>query len=132
VGSEGNSGIIAKGVATWRVHNMGPSAKWSDDVSSLRRPISGTGTPSDPFVYAYDRQKAIEITAPTGIPWHSEKGQDFGPIFTYVGLEWNIAASTVTLPEKKRPVSSGRRCARQVPRHFVATHDRLLTTFQLD
>jgi hypothetical protein len=103
VGSEGNSGAIARAVvAIWKVHGISPSTKWSDDVSSLRRPISGTGTPSDPFVYAYNRRKAIEVTASTGILWHAEKGQDFSPVFTYVGLEWDIASRTVTLPEKKR------------------------------
>jgi hypothetical protein len=73
VGLEGNSGTIARAVvAIWKVHDISPSAKWSDNVSSLRRPISGTGTPSDPFVYTYDRRKAIKVTASTGIPWHAE------------------------------------------------------------
>ncbi|RXW13690.1 hypothetical protein EST38_g12167 [Candolleomyces aberdarensis] len=103
VGSEGNSGSVAGAIIDiWKAHKIGPSAKWSDDVSSLRSPISGTGTEDDPFTYAYDREQAIAISAPTGIPWHPEKGQDFADSFVYVGLEWNIDSRTVALSEKKR------------------------------
>ncbi|KAJ2932621.1 hypothetical protein H1R20_g4465, partial [Candolleomyces eurysporus] len=100
IASEGNSGSVAGAVlvAIWKVHEVGPFAKWSDDVSSLRSPSSSSGTTEDPFTYAYDRQKAVDIVAPTGIPWHAEKGQGFA----YVGLEWDIEARAVSLSEKKR------------------------------
>ncbi|RXW23127.1 hypothetical protein EST38_g2722, partial [Candolleomyces aberdarensis] len=103
VASESNSAPMPGAVLRiWRLHGIGPSAKWSDDVSSLRYPSSGTGSVSDPFVYDYDRDRAMELTASTGIPWHEDKGQDFASSFTYVGLLWDIDARQVSLPEEKR------------------------------
>ncbi|RXW11908.1 hypothetical protein EST38_g13947 [Candolleomyces aberdarensis] len=103
VASESNSAPMPGAVLRiWRLHGIGPSAKWSDDVSSLHYPSSGDGSVSDPFVYDYDRDRAMELTASTGIPWHEDKGQDFASSFTYVGLLWDIDTRHVSLPEEKR------------------------------
>lgn len=101
--SESNSGnMTAAIIALWDAFGFGPSSKWSDDVTSLQFPLSGSGTEDDPFVYGWSRQDMISATASTGIPWHEDKGQDFAPSFLYVGFSWNIDSRIVSLPEEKR------------------------------
>lgn len=82
---------------------MGPVIKWCDDLTVFRFPTQGNGSPSNPYTYSYDREAALALIAPLRIPWHSleNKGQDFLPSFTYVGLSWDIQRRQVQLPEEK-------------------------------
>ena len=103
--SEGNSGEISScSVDIWRCQGVGPTTKWCDDLTVFRFPSGGCGSSSAPFSYDYDREKALNLISPLRIPWHplENKGQDFLPSFTYVGLSWNIPLRQVRLPEEKR------------------------------
>ncbi|KAJ8503034.1 hypothetical protein ONZ45_g11221 [Pleurotus djamor] len=96
--SEGNSGEIANAALDiWRELGVGPICKWADDMVVFRSPIPGTKD-----VYEYDRPEALRRIEDLNIPWHPEKGQDFAPQFTYVGLDWDLNRKAVSLPPTKR------------------------------
>ncbi|KAJ8473727.1 hypothetical protein ONZ45_g16190 [Pleurotus djamor] len=97
--SESNSGEIANAALDiWSELGVGPTRKWCDDMVVLRAPLPGP----PPFSYPYDRLSALQLIEPLNIPWHPEKGQDFGSQFTYVGLFWDLDRKEVSLPEPKR------------------------------
>lgn len=98
--SESNSGEIANAaVDIWQELGVGPTCKWCDDMVIFRYPLLPlTPTPS----FAYDRTDALLRISSLGIPWHPDKGQDFGTTFTYVGMLWDLTNRTVALPEPKR------------------------------
>ncbi|KAJ2921054.1 hypothetical protein H1R20_g16043, partial [Candolleomyces eurysporus] len=61
--SESNSAPMPRAVIRiWSLHSISPSPKWSDDVSSLRRPVSGSGMGDDPFIYKYSCEEVIVVT----------------------------------------------------------------------
>jgi len=85
-----------------RIH---PVIKWVDDFNifrfpSLAGPYTSTEFPS--LRYEYDLPLIKFLTAPLGIPWHREKGQDFSSQFPYLGFQWDLTHKTVSIPEKKR------------------------------
>lgn len=89
-------------MSIWAEEGIGRVAKWCDDFVMLRYPTRGNGTLKDPYEYSYDRAKALRKIESLGVPWHPQKGQEFGNTFTYVGLDWDINAKTVSLPDGKR------------------------------
>ena len=102
--SEGSSGeVLSCSVDIWKCQGVGPTSKWCNDLTVFHYPIGGDGSIRDPFTYLYDREKALSLISPLCIPWHplQNKGQDFLPLFTYVGFFWDIPSRSVCLPEEK-------------------------------
>jgi hypothetical protein len=58
-------------------------------------------TTQDAF-FSYCIDDIDRIAAHMGIPWEKSKDIPFGTVFRYIGLEWDIAHSTVSLPADKR------------------------------
>lgn len=52
------------------------------------------------FTYNFD--DVDRISDRLGIPWEKSKEQQFGYIFIYIGLVWNLATLAVSLEDKKR------------------------------
>ena len=54
--------------------------------------------------FTYDLNTILTFTAPLGIPWHpiSQKGQDFGPTFTYIGFVWDPMSQSVSVTAEKK------------------------------
>jgi hypothetical protein len=52
------------------------------------------------FTYCID--DINRIAADMGIPWEKSKDVPFGTVIRYIGLEWDIAHRTVSLPQDKR------------------------------
>src|SRR5882724_10380406 len=83
-------------------NDIGPIFKWVDDFVIFRLP-SKCHLPLIGHTYDYDLACVMHITDPLSIPWHliSNKGQDFGPSFKYLGFHWNLAGHSVSLPDEK-------------------------------
>jgi hypothetical protein len=94
---------------------VGPIPLYEDDLAPFRAPLpQPLLTPQlpavpllppslpPPPVFVYDRTGALELIKTTSMPWHPIKGQDFAPVFIYIGYKWDIANQTVSLPEEKR------------------------------
>ena len=82
-----------------------PVIKWVDDFNIFRYPLlTGTFTSVEfpTLKYEYDLSLIKFLTAPLGIPWHREKGQDFSSTFPYLGFLWDLTRKTIAIPEKKR------------------------------
>lgn len=89
-------------MAIWRVVGVKPSAKWVDDVVIFRSPLlPSVRVAGDAQVFAYDREQAKEIIACLGAPWHLFKGQDFNPLFIYVGFLWSLLKKSVRITDDK-------------------------------
>lgn len=93
-------------VDIWRHLGVGPVKKWVDDFDVFRFPVEHgpfVGT-SDGIIYhySYDLTSIKQLIAPLQIPWHKDKGQEFGDSFVYVGFLWDLPSRTVRLPERKR------------------------------
>jgi len=52
--------------------------------------------------FTYGMEDINRITAQLGIPWEESKDVPFGTTIRYIGLEWDIARRTVSLPEDKK------------------------------
>jgi hypothetical protein len=101
-------------VDIWQALGVGPIPLYEDDLAPFRAPLLPPPTQRPPAVpllppplpplptFAYDRAGALELIKPTNMPWHLTKGQDFAPVFIYIGYKWDIANQTVSLPEEKR------------------------------
>jgi hypothetical protein len=85
-----------------RIH---PVIKWVDDFNVFRFPSTTGSYISEEFPdlrYEYDLSLIKFLTEPLRIPWHRDKGQDFGSQFPYLGFHWDLVRKTVAIPEKKR------------------------------
>ena len=82
-----------------------PVVKWVGDFVFFCSPTTLLSqiAPTPPL-FAYDLDTILNFTSPLGIPWHpiSQKGQDFGPIFAYVGFVWNLDSCSVTITAEKK------------------------------
>jgi hypothetical protein len=90
---------------------VGPIVKWVDDFAIFRFPLPSPPFPvnaSNSFSYAYGLEEIKAMIGPLGIPWHSSKGQDFGPSFVYMGFYWDIDRCMVSLTDEKRLKFKGR------------------------
>lgn len=83
-----------------------PAVKWVDDFTIFRFPVpSGTFfgiSDGHPYSYAYDLSSVKQSIASLCIPWHKDKGQEFGDVFSYVGFEWDLPRKTVSVGDRKR------------------------------
>lgn len=83
-----------------------PAVKWVDDFTIFRFPsISGSFvgvSDGRSYTYDYDLTSVKQSIGPLNIPWHKEKGQEFGDVFTYVGFEWDLPRKTVSVCDRKR------------------------------
>lgn len=103
--SEGNSGQVSRVVIRiWSLEGMDPNGKWSDDIFIFVKPISGSGTEEDPWIYGYGEEQVLEAVRLTNTPFHplESKGQKFAPSFDYVGMLWDLESRSVGLREEKR------------------------------
>ena len=97
--------IANAAVDIWEAEGVLPIMKYEDDLCIFRFPVLQgpfLGTPISSHRFAYDQTSALETIKPLNIPWHPEKGQDFGPTFKYIGFLWDIDSRIVSLPEEKR------------------------------
>jgi hypothetical protein len=83
---------------------IGPLGKWVDDIFIFRFPIYSSLNADGHIVYhfGYDVPDIYRITEQIQIPWHLVKGTPFAEQFKYSGLDWDIPARTVAVPESKR------------------------------
>lgn len=109
--AHGLQGEIADGtIAIWKKKGVGPFAKWVDDIVTLRFP-SPAGAFASSFshhMFDYDRSSALARIAHLGVPWHRSKGQDFSPIFQFVGFVFSLLDRSVTISDEKRLKNKGR------------------------
>ncbi|KAE8262204.1 hypothetical protein A4X03_0g2633 [Tilletia caries] len=81
----------------------GGSIYWTDGEHQLcedfRRPLRDLEGPAD---WAYSFADVDRVCAPLGVPWSEEKEQQFGPSFTYYGVEFSIPDRIISLPDRKR------------------------------
>ena len=84
--------------------------KWVDDFIFFCSP-SPTATTTRVLAlnapdihFPYDITTILKFTAPLGIPWHpvTQKGQDFGNSFSYVGFFWNVGEVQVQCWRSRR------------------------------
>lgn len=88
----------------WALEGVGPIVKYEDYIDIFCFPTSGGVQPDGsfvPYLYAYDHTEALHRISLLCIPWHPDKGQDFGVCFTYIGFFWSIVNKEVSLLEAK-------------------------------
>lgn len=104
-------GEIADGtIAIWKKKDVGPFAKWVDDIVMFRFP-SSDGAFSSTFsnhLFSYDRTSALARIRSLNVPWHKSKGHDFCPVFQFLGFTWSLVESYVTINEDKRIKNKGK------------------------
>lgn len=104
-------GEITNGtIAIWKKKDVGPFAKWVDDIIMFRFP-SSKGTCTSTFSkhhFSYDHTSALACVASLRVPWHKSKCHDFCPVFQFLGFTWSLAESYVTINEEKRIKNKGK------------------------
>ena len=74
-----------------------------EDMSFPIKDLSDTSPRSETEAqFTYGMQDIDNVAAQLGIPWEKSKDVPFGTVFRYIGLEWNIAQRTVSLPNDKK------------------------------
>jgi len=92
-------------VTVFSLKSISPVLKWVDDFVFFCAPshsyLDAKGTIQ--HLYLYDLASILDIKRPLGIPWHpiEAKGQDFGPMVSYVGFVWDLEHHSVSLSPKK-------------------------------
>lgn len=100
--ASGLQGEIADAtVNLWRSLGVYPIVKWVDNFVVFRFHSMGSPFSSDGISFDYDLSAIKQAVAPLGIPWHPSKGQDFTPIFSYMGFMWDLPTKTVSLSLEK-------------------------------
>lgn len=104
-------GEIADGtIAIWKKKDVGPFAKWVDDIVMFRSPsLNGIfASISSDHHFRYDRASALDRISSLQVPWHKSKGHDFSPVFQFLGFTWSLAETYVTINEEKRIKNKGK------------------------
>lgn len=101
--SGGNHGEVADAtVDIWDGLDVKPVVKWVDDFTVFRFPSQSGYIEDSGFHFEYSLKDVKSKIETLGVPWHPDKGQDFGDTFTYVGFYWDIANRSVALTDAKR------------------------------
>ena len=74
--------------------------EFDEDNSSPLRDLSTSTSPSCQFTY--DDTHIDRISDYLGIPWDDSKTVTFGSVIPYLGLNWDLDAKVVTLPDPKK------------------------------
>jgi len=99
-----NAGMIGNAIVDiWVSEGIGPIAKYEDDFSVYRTPVSDGPFTEGNFRYAYDKEEAASRISSLRVPWHKEKGDPcFLSAHVYIGFFWDLTNHTVSLPLEKR------------------------------
>lgn len=74
--------------------------EFDEDNSSPLRDLSASTSPSCQFTY--NDTDIDRISDHLGIPWDDSKTVPFGSVIPYLGLNWDLDAKVVTLPDPKK------------------------------
>lgn len=89
-----------KGARIWWEGGEGADGRREEFVENFRFPIRAVGDSESEF--AYQAEDVDSLFAELGVVLAEEKGCDFAPVAPFTGLEWNVQAKQVGVPEKKR------------------------------
>lgn len=101
-----NAGQIANAlVDIWsaKLGDDGLLFKFEDDINCFRFPNKSGPFHHNNFLYAHDRNSALDLISSLNVPWHAEKsGTVFEDSFLFIGFAWDLPRKRVSLPDKKR------------------------------
>jgi hypothetical protein len=85
------------------IRDNGKIEEFDEDHSAPIRDLAKR-SPRSPHdaLFTYAMQDIDDISAQLGIPWELEKDAPFASSFTFIGLTWNLATRSVSLPDTKK------------------------------
>ena len=91
--SAGVFGSVADVIVDLCTHSQlfGPMVKWVDDFFVIRLPHQ-----------SWSEADFMDFTAKFGVPWSIKKLRPLNHLQRYIGFDWDLEKSTVSLPEEKR------------------------------
>ena len=98
-----NGGRRQEGSRIWFCGNTmedGRLEEFDEDNSSPLQDLSSRSSPSSQ--YTYNDSDIDLISDHLGIPWEASKTIPFGPVAPYLGLNWDLDAKIVALPDAKK------------------------------